>query len=376
MKLIAQIKLQTTKEQGRQLKTTLERANQACNYISEWAWDNRVFSNFKIQKAIYQEIRRKFNLSSQMTIRAISKVTDAYKLDKKTKRTFSKYGSIAYDLRILTYKLDTQIVSILSLDGRLKIPFVTGEKQLEMLKSQQGQSDLVYRKGIFYLYATCNIDEPDKFLPDGVLGIDLGIVNIATDSTGKQHSGSEVLSLRKRRRRQRKRMQKKGTKGARRRLKKLSGKERRFAKHINHCLSKQIVKKAKGTMQAIALENLKGIRKRARLRKPQRINLHSWSFHQLGQFVLYKAALAGVPVVFVDPKYTSQQCSKPECGCIDKGNRKSQDKFLCKSCGFALNADYNAARNIAFRGWGLVSGPFYSDASVIAFGGLASVAPG
>ena len=101
MKLIAQIKLQPNNEQLRQLKETIERANEAANWISDWAWENKTFSNFAIQKAVYQDIRSQFNLSAQMTIRAISKVADAYKLDKKTKRTFTKRGSIAYDPRIL-----------------------------------------------------------------------------------------------------------------------------------------------------------------------------------------------------------------------------------------------------------------------------------
>jgi IS605 OrfB family transposase len=185
------------------------------------------------------------------------------------------------------------------------------------------------------------------------LGVDLGIVNIATDSDGQQYSGSEVLNTRKRRRRQRKRLQKKGTKSAKRVAKKLSGKERRFAAQENHRISKQIVKKAKDTNRAIALENLKGIRQRVRLRKPQRVNLHSWSFHQLGQFILYKAILAGVPVVFVDPRNTSRMCS--ECGCVDKRSRKSQDKFSCTSCGYTLHADHNAAKNISVLGWGGLS---------------------
>lgn len=355
MKLIAQLKLLTTEEQSRQLLETLEAANRACDYISEWCWQNKTFGKFKIQKAIYQDVRAKFSLSAQMAIRAIAKVTDAYKLDKKTQRTFSAHGAIAYDQRILSYKLKNHQVSILSLAGRLKIDFVTGQKQLEMLKFQQGESDLVYRNGVFYLFATCNVEEPDQIDPEGALGIDMGIINIATDSDGERHSGSQVLSLRKRRRRQRKRLQKKGTPSAKRRLKKLSGRESRFAKDVNHCLSKKIVQKAKDTNRAIALEDLAGIRDRARLRKPQRTELNSWAFSQLGEFILYKAKREGVPVVFIDPKYTSQACS--QCGCIDKSNRKNQSTFLCVSCGFAALADANAATNIAIRGWGVVNHP-------------------
>jgi IS605 OrfB family transposase len=100
--------------------------------------------------------------------------------------------------------------------------------------------------------------------------------------------------------------------------------------------------------QGIALEDLQGIRDRVRLRKPQRVTLHAWSFHQLGNFIAYKARRAGIAVVHVDPAYTSQECSA--CGHTGRANRPGQETFLCTSCGFAEHADVNAARNIAARG--------------------------
>ena len=105
---------------------------------------------------------------------------------------------------------------------------------------------------------------------------------------------------------------------------------------------------AQRTSRGIALEDLTGIRARVRLRRPQRVTLHSWTFAQLGQYTAYKAALAGVPVVYADPAYTSQTCSA--CGHISKNNRPDQATFCCTSCGFAEHADVNAARNIASRG--------------------------
>jgi putative transposase len=108
------------------------------------------------------------------------------------------------------------------------------------------------------------------------------------------------------------------------------------------------VAEAERTGRGIALEDLKGIRGRVRLRKPQRATLHSWAFHQLGRFVAYKARRAGVAVVHVDPAYTSQACSA--CGHVDRANRPDQATFRCRSCGFAGHADWNAARNIAQRG--------------------------
>jgi IS605 OrfB family transposase len=108
------------------------------------------------------------------------------------------------------------------------------------------------------------------------------------------------------------------------------------------------VTEAQRTGRGIALEDLGGIRERVRLRKPQRVTLHSWAFAQLGQFIAYKAAAAGVALVYIDPAYTSQMCSA--CGHISKRNRPDQATFRCASCGFAEHADVNAARNIASRG--------------------------
>jgi IS605 OrfB family transposase len=154
--------------------------------------------------------------------------------------------------------------------------------------------------------------------------------------------------VRHRYRRLRCKLQKKGTKSAKGLLKKRAGKEKRFANDVNHCVSKAIVKKAKRTSRGIALEDLTDIRKRVRIRKPQRTQLHSWSFADLGSKIAYKAEMYGVPVVYVDPRNTNRQCSC--CGHIDKGNRKTQDKFLCIACGFSAHADVNAAVNIGRRG--------------------------
>ena len=146
-------------------------------------------------------------------------------------------------------------------------------------------------------------------------------------------------------------LQRKNTPSARRRLKKRRRKETRRAKDINHKIAKHVVADAERTGRGIALEDLTGIRERVRLRKPQRATLHSWTFAQLGQFIAYKARHAGVPVVYVDPAYTSRTCA--ECGHIDKANRVSQAWFACRNCGFVDHADLNSSRNIRARAWEL-----------------------
>lgn len=177
--------------------------------------------------------------------------------------------------------------------------------------------------------------------PDGFLGVDLGIANLATDSDGRHHSGKATNRVRHRNQRLRAKLQAIGTKSAKRLLKKRRRKESRFAADTNHRIAKSIVTEAERTGRGIALEDLGGIRDRVRLRRPQRVTLHSWAFHQLGQYIAYKAKRSAVAVVHVDPAYTSQGCSA--CGHVAKANRPNQSTFHCRSCGFAEHADRNAA---------------------------------
>jgi putative transposase len=118
---------------------------------------------------------------------------------------------------------------------------------------------------------------------------------------------------------------------------------------VNHCISKALVSTAKGTRRGIALEDRTHIRERAgnTVRKRHRRVLHSWAFFQLRAFIAYKAALAGVRVIYVNPAYTSQTCSR--CGHCEKANRRSQARFLCRSCGFSAHADLNAATNFRYQ---------------------------
>jgi len=359
MKLITQVKLQPTKEQAKLLLQTMRKFNEACNFISETAWQNNQFRRVELQKLTYYDVKSRFGLGAQSAIHAIYKVADAYRLDCKVMREFRPLGSISYDERILAWRLADSTVNIWTLTGRERIGFVCGERQREMLKTFDGQADLLYRDGEFYLHQVCNVDDQDVADPDGFLGVDMGVANIAVDSDRTIHQGKTVKSVRYRHRQLRRKLQAKGTQSARRRLRKLSGKEQRFAKWTNHNLSKTIVAKAKDTGRGIAIEELGGIRDRITARRPQRATLHSWSFHQLRTFIEYKAKLMGVAVVAVDPRNTSRTC--PCCGNIDKANRKTQDKFLCTSCGFAELADYIAAVNISRRA--SVNTPHIPDAT-------------
>jgi len=342
------IKLDTTEKQHIDLLETMHRFNEACNYIADIAFQKKTANKIEIQKVVYYDVREKFGLSAQLVIRAIAKVSEAFKRDKSIKPEFRDDGSIVYDQRILSWK-GLEAVSILSLTGRLKIPIRIGEYQKVRMNSRvRGQADLILQNGIFYIAAVVEVPEPSKFDTIDTLGIDMGIVNLVTDNDGVAFSGEQTDRTREKYAKLKANLQKAGTRSAKRHLKKISGRERRFHTHTNHVISKNVVAKAKDTGRMIALEDLEGIRTRITVRKAQRSRHHSWTFGQLGNFIEYKAAIAGVPLVFVTSAYTSQTC--PICNHISKRNRPTRDTFRCVQCGHAGSADHVGAINIAYRG--------------------------
>jgi putative transposase len=341
------VKLDPAPEQTAALLTTLARFNAACNWLAGLAFESRSANKIQLQKQAYCETRDRFGLAAQMAVRAISKVCEAYKRDRTKRPSFRAHGAMPYDERIMAWKgLDR--VSLLTLSGRVLVPVRFGAYQAQRLDRRRGQADLIYRAGQWFLAVTVDAPEAEPFDPESVIGCDLGIANLLVDSDGNHYTGQAVQNVRHRHRRLRRKLQAKGTRSCRRLLRKRRRKERRFQTHTNHCLSKQIVARAKDTKRAIALEQLKGIRSRTTVRGSQRAMFCSWAFAQLRSFLAYKAQAAGVPVILVDPRNTSRTC--PACGHVDKANRKSQARFLCVSCGCAGHADHFAAVEIGRRG--------------------------
>ena len=352
MKLTVQVKLLPAVEQAASLKTTMETANAAADRLSELAWNAGEFRRFPLHKLGYRTLRDEFPLSSQVVCLLTAKVADAYKLDRAVQRRFRPHGSIAYDLRILSINVTALTVNIWTVNGRQKMPFVCGAREIALLAYPRGESDLILRGKEWYLNITVEVPEEKEIEAVDVLGIDLGIVEIAHDSDGRNYSGSTLNKVRHRNRSLRRKLQKKGTKSAKRLLKKRARREANFARNTNHVISKSIVQTAKRTNRAIAIEELNGIRPRIRAKRRQRASLHSWAFAQLGSFLEYKAKLAGVPLVRIDPRNTSRRCGK--CGHTEKANRKSQSVFSCKACGYTTKADFNGAVNIRLKGLALL----------------------
>lgn len=347
MKTTLQVKLLPTSEQHTILVDTMRAFNAACTWIAEYAYAERCASKFVLQRALYYEVRQRFGLSAQLAIRAIAKTVDAYKRDKSRRVTFRPDGAAVYDARIMAFH-GLEAVSLMTLRGREVVPIQMGDYQRTRFSRTVGQADLVLIKGMFFLLVTLDTPEEPPMEPTRFLGIDLGIVNLATDSDGNSYTGTAVEVIRQRCGTARRTYQSTHTKSAKRRLKKMARQESRFRRDVNHCIAKQLVTHAKDTQAALVLEDLTGIHDRITVRKGQRNKHYSWSFSQLRQFVSYKATIAGVPVVFVDPRNTSRTCTK--CGFVDKRNRRRQAEFSCLRCGYSVHADLNAARTLATRG--------------------------
>ena len=347
MKLTIQLQLLPTSEQHSTLLDTLKAFNTAATYAAKVAFDAGVFSQQSIHKRCYYDLRERFGLSAQMAVRAIGKVVEVFKRDRTICPVFKDTGAMVYDERLMGWKGPAH-VSLLTLQGRQIVAMIYGEYQGGYMPHLKGQCDLVYRDGKFYLLATIDLPEDPPIEPKRFIGVDLGIVNLATDSDGNTYTGEAVEAKRKRSHTARQSYQSTGTKSAKRRLKKMSGRQSRFQRVTNHGIAKRLVQYAKDTKAAIVLEDLTHIRARLTVRKKQRARQHNWGFSQLRQFISYKAKLAGVPVVFVNPRNTSRTCN--HCGFVSKQNRKSQAEFSCIRCGRKSNADLNAARNLAVRG--------------------------
>jgi IS605 OrfB family transposase len=344
MKLVAALKLLPSSEQATRLHATLARCNEAATWLAGVGFEKSVFRQYDLHKLAYTDLRERFGLTAQVAVRTIAKVADAFKVNRKIAPVFRKDAAQPYDDRIIRFIKSGDAVSLWVLDGRMIVPIVMGEHQKRLMAYRKGEVDLCLVRGNWMLAATCDIPETDEFKPTDWLGVDFGIVSLATDSDGTSHTGADVEHVRDKLARRKRGLQKRGTKAAKRRLRKLAGKEARFRKHANHVISKALVSAAERTVRGIALEELTHIRSRVTARRSQRSRLHSWAFAQLRAFVAYKARRAGVPLVTVDPRYTSQTCSC--CGAIDKRNRPNQATFSCISCGHSEAADLNAARNI------------------------------
>jgi putative transposase len=383
MKLVVQVKLLPTPAQAVALEATLPAINEAATWVSAVAFEKfgQRASERGLRALCYGELKAR-GFGAQAAQHIIKRVVDAYATlrgkprngnlgGRQSKRprkaesrpiVFRPEAAHTYDDRCLSWQIDARTVSIWTVHGRVKdLRFTGSVSQLEQLAAyRHGESDLVFRDGMWFLMATIDVPEPKPFEPGDWIGVDRGVVNLATTCDGDNHQGRRLLRYRRWQARKRAELQAKQTRSAKQLLKKRARREARHAAHVNHRISKQVVAVAARTGRGVALEELSGIRGRVTVPRDQRARLSAWPFHQLGAFIAYKAKLVGVPYLEVDAHYTSQMCPVPWCGHTERANRPTRDQFLCRRCGFAGPADLVAGinvRNRARSAWVFVNMP-------------------
>jgi IS605 OrfB family transposase len=320
----------------------MEEFNRACNTLSELAFLQDLHRRYDIHHEGYRLIREETNLPAQHVVNAIAKVSAAYTRDRNKWHQFKLHSSVRYDAKSMTLSQDCHSASLTvcpkgRVTGRLQM---SAKMRKQLQQGELGSAELVYRKGNFYLHISIMIPAPEVKQPQSSLGVDLGFSRVAVTSDKKFHTAKNIRHKKACYKRTRRSLQANGSKSAKRALKRVSGRERRFVADTNHCISKQIVSEAKVNNQRIVLEDLNGIRETGKAKC-----VHEWSFAELQQMIRYKADRAGVEVVTVSPRYTSQTCSR----CLHLGVRPSQSKFQCRDCGYQINADLNGAKSIAKR---------------------------
>jgi putative transposase len=354
-------KLQPTQEQTQKIEATLSAFSLACNFINTEI-DPKLVNNVRIHTLIYHQVRSQFDLSANLTVRAIARVCANRKTAKAKNKPVKEFRptSADYDARIFAFREKDWTASLTLMGGREHIKMAIGNYQMGKLKGRKPTSATLckHRDGSYNIHIQIKDEAPKPIKSDGVIGIDLGRIDIAVTSDGIKWDGKDIQQVRDNFSKVRASLQQrasKGTRSTRRRarqiLQRLSGRERKYQSWLNHGISRTIVNQAKSEGKIIALEDLTGIRERTNQQprnKTERRRSNSWAFYQLRQFLTYKAIKAGVKLVTVNPAYTSQMCHK--CNHIHPVRGKSYrsgKSFKCGYCGWHGDSDLNGAMNIS-----------------------------
>lgn len=348
-----------------ELVETMQKYSDGMNYVSEVVFQNgKVIPAMKLQKMVYSHLRENIGLKSQVSCNIPRQVVGSYKtLLEQIKCKKTKWQKLNYtpSSMTLSYKRDYTItedsVSITTFSSGRKIYQIQNYDYAKQYFKEPwkfaASKATKHDDGDYYFHLTVSqeIEEPAIEEASNFMGVDVGINYLAvastTDKKCKFFAGGEIKNKRNIYSKMRARLQSKGTLSAKRILKHLTGKEQRFMKDVNHCISKSIIKFAlQENVSVVGLEDLTNIRDTTNVRKKQRYLHNSWAFRQLQSFIEYKAKQVGILVEYVNPEYTSQTCNR--CNHISKNNRKGL-RFHCEACGFEMNADLNGARNIEHR---------------------------
>ena len=367
----ARVKLAVPDERRDDLKRTMRAFNDAAQMFADRGWERNddgyvITARSRLQSLVYADVRDELGLHSDLCVGAANLASAALRSavermkagDRASKPTFTA-NSATYNTNAVSYFTEgnDQYCTLAAYGGRVHAEFVyppdedcPQQQYLDGDKWEAKGATLHYNRddGDYYLHVTVERDEPETELGEAengtVLGVDLGVENIAVTSTGTFYSGGLFNHRRDEYERIRASLQQTGTESAHRTINEMGGRERRWNRDVLHNVSKAIVQEAitHGCV-VIAFEDLTDIRDRL----PDAKAFHGWAFRQLAEYVEYKAEAFGIRTQYVNPAYTSQRCSK--CGTTLSENRRSQANFECRKCGYAVHADYNAAKNVAMK---------------------------
>lgn len=387
------LQLYPTIEQKIQLDKMSEQYRQACNYVSEWIFNNDLcLKTAIINEKLYYFVRDKFNLKAQMTQSVFKTVVARYKTvkeqykqnpykykDQKGKTKFIKrtlewlrkpifFNRPQVDLvmnRDYSFRDNFKNISLNTLEDRLVCPFEHKHfgSYINNKDFKLGTGKIVSVKGKYYFHipVTFEVKDFEKSNVRHIVGIDRGLRFLISTYDEKDKcsfvSGKEIMNKRNHFAYLRKQLQSKGTKSARRALKRLNRRENRYMANVNHKIAKTLCDKY-GSDTLFVIEDLIGVsfeESNLNTSKKQKHNLRTWSFYQLEQFLIYKSNQIGSEVLKVNPDYTSQRC--PKCGTIRKENRNHKyHEYICSNCGYHSNDDRIGAMNLYKLGTDYISG--------------------
>jgi len=316
---------------------TIKLYKKGLQHCVDVAWGMKIRNNIQLHPFVYKDLR-KMGLPSQLSIACIKQSCGIVKKAKSNPNIFKV--SMRYNApRSFSFK--NNVLSISTIQGRVKIPIKIPNYALKYFNDWKIVESLLTQSKDKH-YFTFTFSQESSINPNQhcrVLGVDLGVNKLAVTSDNKFY-GKNIKQLRVKRDKLVSILQSKGTKSSKRKLKKISGRWKRFMKISNHNISKGIIDNLNAG-DVVVMEDLSNIRKTAKYNKW----VHKWAFKQLQFFIEYKALAKGIRVVYINPAYTSKTCNR----CNSLNTKRHSGFFECLNCGFHCDCDLQASRNISKR---------------------------
>ncbi|MCC5623358.1 transposase [Nostoc sp. CHAB 5715] len=320
----------------------MEQCAEIFNAHVSWAMANSTYNKNKAHKELYYLLRVQHpSVPSALLQTVRDNALEAIKATKfKSIPKKKPTSGLRYDKRTMT--LRGKQLTLSCIGKRVTLILDVPDYFREIFETWEFcGATVTYTKNTLTFWVRLVFETEDPQQIEGqIQGIDRGLYHQAVTNDGQFFSSSKIRAVQRRYLYNRRQLQQKGTRSAKRRLKAMSGREKRFMRDTNHCVSKKLANQP--LIAVFVLEDLSSIRTQRRGKKMNKW-LGSWAFYQQEQFLSYKAEALGKRVVHQDPRYTSQKCNI--CKHIRRTNRH-KSRFHCENCGHRTHADLNAAKNV------------------------------